>query len=171
MALWFIGSGCGVQAGDETAAPDCGEIETMTDVKARMDALDRKIRDLRPSTVTPEAVRRLAPVYRDAASTFDGLLRKARARLAATRSSGRPADLTGAWGLMTESLELRRDGMQFYADLFAQPENLSQSKLEKGQALVRRIDRLNSRLQSSITQLLRNRDFEERSDGQFVIDC
>lgn len=172
LVVALVASGCGVQSGGhKTAAPDCGAIKSMTGLKASMDAQDLKIQNNRPSTVTLESIRRLAPFYRDAASTFDGLLQRAKTGLAEARSAGRPTDLVGAWSLMVESLRLRRDGIQFYALAFAHPENLNHSILAKDQTYLHRTERLNSRLKSSIIRVLTNQGFKARPDGQFVIDC
>lgn len=171
MTLGFAVCGCGVQSSHKKMRADCDAIKAMADIKLRMDRLDRKIQDLRPSTVTLESVRRLAPVYRNAASTYDELSTKATTRLARARSTGRPSDLTRAWSLLIESLKIRRAGMQFFADAFAHPEAFNRALVAKGQTYQRRTVQFNSRFQSRLTRLLSARGFEQRSDGQFVIDC
>jgi hypothetical protein len=175
MALCFTLSGCGVQSGEKTVK-DCDALRTMGGIKQRMDALDRKITDLRPQTITAESIKSLVPVYRRAVSTYDALFLKASAQLALARSEGRPSDITGAWLLMTDSLKFRRDGMRFFAKVFAHPEiyfdrqHNAQTEAQT-QALRRRQKQLNSRLTASIVSLYSNRGFKRWPDGQFVIDC
>ena len=168
---WVVAlAGCGVQAGNEVDASDCTAIKAFVLIKQEADALDREMRDLRPATITIESVKSLAPRYRDAADEYDALLGRASGELERSRSA--ESEFTAVWEVVNDSLTVRRDGFRFFAKAFSNPESFKDSSvLAESRSWERRTNETNTRLKVSSTEFLRERDFEERDDGQFVIDC
>lgn len=165
--------GCGVQAGGNSEAKDrvCAEVEPYLAVKRDGDALDREMLAVQPpTTVTPETVRSLAPKYRDGSGRYADILDRAETELARARSA--QSELTEVWELMTESLTIRRDGFDFFARTFANPERLRDPQVaEELEEIEPRMLDSNSRLEQASKSFLREHGFEETADGQFIIDC
>lgn len=162
--------GCGVQAGSKVDEADCAAIEAFLLIKQDADALDREMLNLRPATITIESVKALVPRYRAAADEYDALLRRASGELERFRSA--ESEFTPVWELVTNSLTIRRNGFRFYAEAFANPESFKEpSVVEESRSWERRTIEINARVEAASTEFLRQRDFEERDGGQFVVDC
>ena len=167
-------AGCnGVQAGHKV--DDCDAINKLRDIKLSMDTVDRKILNLRPDPVTVESIKGLVGDYRQAESTYQGLLAEATTELDRSRSkAGAAPDLVKTWERLVESLTERRDGIHFFADVFSDPASLARdfpSFSQKTQELLRKQGDVNARLQAQMTATLKARGFKQRGDGQFAIDC
>ena len=149
LGLCILLSGCGGRH-SSGKSPDCASIKAFVDLKQRMNALDVETTGFYPRPFTFKNVRASAPRYRDATARYAALLREARTELAAARSGELPSGIIDLGLLMTQSLEARRDAMDFFAQSFAHPAPLAQPKMlrqffVRGQPLGLKIEKLNAR--------------------------
>jgi hypothetical protein len=147
-------SGCGTRH-SSNKNPDCVSIKAFVDLKQRMNALDVETTDLYPMPFTIKNMRATAPSYRDATAKYAALLREARTELATARLGGLPSGIIDLGLLTTQSLEARRDAMDFFAQTFAHPTPLARPKklrqfFVRGRPLGLKIEKLNARF-SAIT--------------------
>ena len=83
-------------------------------------------------------------------------------------------NLQAAWDTFIERLEFNIEGMEFFADLFSDPENLTGSSTAfeaKGEDFVDGVDELNSKLEQSLNTLMQAQGFEQLDNGSYVVDC
>lgn len=170
VGVAVVATGCGVQSGDDSDAAACAEVEVFFAIKNKADALDQEMLNLRPTKVTPDTVRALAPRYSDASEQYGDFFARAEEELARARSDD--SDFTDVWELETESLAIRRDAFTFAADVFANPESFKDPAVSaESDEWLRKTEDINTRVEESSNRWLRDHDFEETADGNFIIDC
>lgn len=169
LALALL-AGCGVQEGGDADAAACAEAEAFFEIKTDADALDREIIDRHPTQVTLATVRALAPRYSDASEQYGGFHDRAEAELERARSDD--SDFVAVWDLVVESMAVRRDGMAFFAETFANPESLQDPAVgDESDEWGRKTNDVNARLKESSSRWMRDHGFEETDDGNVTIDC
>jgi hypothetical protein len=174
--IFAIGTslGCGVQAGNLGGSNvECESLGRFADIKNGMDNIDRRIRRLRPVTDDLEGLRALVPDYRQAESQYavlgDAAERKQR-EAESTSEIGK--DLDEAWGTLVRSLQLRREGIAFFADTFARPDRIEGDSFDKTTQDFERITSgLNDELKRDIQAMFEARGFERDADGNYEIAC
>lgn len=69
-------------------------------------------------------------------------------------------------------MAIRRDGLAFYSQTFANPESLQDPAVQdESEEWGRKTVEINARLEESSSQWMRDHGFEETDDGNFIIDC
>jgi hypothetical protein len=170
LSVWALTGCSGVQAGDDPEGSACEDAQAFVAIKGDTDTLDRRMINLRPTAVTLDSVKALAPRYREASDEYDELLGRAREEFHRARAEG--SDFLPVWQLTTESLTIRRDGFVFIAKTFANPESLRDpAVLEQVRSWERKILDVNARVEERSNRWLRGHGFEETDDGNFIIDC
>lgn len=168
-------TGCGVQANSDATGEkrDCETITKLADVQTEVRSIDLGIQKDRPAEMTLAALPPLVEHYRAAVTSYRELEQRAREELNRLNAEPQPdADLVETWSVMVDSLRFRRDGIEFFANAFANPESLGSEVIQaRAQRLEREQDGLNKQLEARMNETLVARGFEVRADGQFVLDC
>lgn len=163
----YASAGCGVQGGHKTTA-DCKSIKKYAETSDAMKEIDLRIKNLRPNISTPDDLKQLVPTYREAAANYQRLATAAKTE----RDRPNRRDLAKTWDLQVRSLELRREGLEFFANAFAQPETLRDpAKQRKSREYERRTADLNAKFEKQARSMLAARGFHRRSNGDYEIAC
>lgn len=166
-------TGCGVQAESRTSGEerDCETINKLADVQTEVRSIDQGIVEDRPGDLA--ALPALVEHYRAAVASYGELEARAREELGRLDAEPQPdADLVETWSIMIDSLKFRRDGIQFFANAFANPDALrSAATQDRAQRLKQQQDGISKQLEARMDKTLAARGFERRADGQFVLDC
>lgn len=166
--------GCGVQAGNSGGSSvECEILGRFANIKNRMDNIDRRINRLKPVTDDLEGLRALVPKYRRAQSQYAVLGYDAETNQREAESSSEIGeDVDEAWETLVRSLQVRREGIAFFADAFARPEQIEGDLFdETAQDFERRTSGLNKELKRDIRAMFEARGFERDADGNYEIDC
>ncbi len=163
-------AGCGGAQEGSDAAEDCAPYKQFAVVKAAMDRIDRRMQnlddaleDLSPRITAENAAAQL----RSASSAYGAASAEYAALIDRAAGDG---GTEVPWSLLQESLTFRRDGTAFFATVFGDVSKLPGAEA-RIQEIANELVSLNEELLQASTAAYREGGFDERADGQFVIDC